>query len=236
MSDQKRWFKLWHSALSDPDLIALPPEIRWAWAALGAYTNEHGTNGRIKIIPPNPYLSAVCGVTDDALLATIKLLPHIDIEEGKNGDGSWNVTWRNWYKYQVDSSASRTSQWRRSKRRGEEKRREEKREVRKDSMSGSGNPTPPASNLGDESREVLAWLNAKAGRNYRPSKTNLDFIRCRLEERITVHQLKAIVSRKCREWAGDPKMRGYLRPATLFNKTKCEQYLGELPALEQGCE
>lgn len=85
-----------------------------------------------------------------------------------------------------------------------------------------------ASRNGHEARDVLAFLNRKAGRNYRPSDTNLDFIRARLKSGIHSWQLKAIVSRKVKEWAGTDQDH-YLRPATLFNKTKCEQYLGELP-------
>jgi uncharacterized phage protein (TIGR02220 family) len=81
-------------------------------------------------------------------------------------------------------------------------------------------------------REILAWLNAKAGRNYRPVPANLDLIVARLRDGLQPYQLKAVVSRKVREWRGDPKMARYLRPETLFGKTKCEQYVGELPPTE----
>ena len=81
---------------------------------------------------------------------------------------------------------------------------------------------------GVETRRVLDFLNTTAGKRFRPSKTNLDFIRCRLEDGISEDDLRKIVVRKSREWLPDPKMRGYLRPATLFNRTQCEQYLGEL--------
>jgi uncharacterized phage protein (TIGR02220 family) len=76
--------------------------------------------------------------------------------------------------------------------------------------------------------QILDWLNTKSHRNYRPSDTNLAFITNRLKDGIADWQLRAIVTRKCREWDTD-EMRRYLRPATLFNKTKCEQYVGELP-------
>ena len=81
---------------------------------------------------------------------------------------------------------------------------------------------------GVESRQILDFLNTTAGKRFRPSKTNLDFIRCRLEDGITHDQLRKIIVRKSREWLPDQKMRNYLRPATLFNRTQCEQYLGEL--------
>ena len=43
-------------------------------------------------------------------------------------------------------------------------------------------------------------------------------------------QLRAVVARKVAEWRDDPKMQKFLRPETLFNKTKCEQYVGDLAA------
>ena len=86
----------------------------------------------------------------------------------------------------------------------------------------------PASRNGHEALNILEWLNRKSHRNYRPSDTNLNFIRARIKDGIADWQLKAIVSLKCEQWTGTD-MEKYLRPATLFNKTKCEQYLGELP-------
>ena len=79
---------------------------------------------------------------------------------------------------------------------------------------------------------ILAWLNAKAGRSYRPVAANLDLIRARLTDGIQPWQLRAIVSRKVREWGSDARMQRFLRPSTLFGKEKCEQYVGELPAQE----
>ncbi len=80
----------------------------------------------------------------------------------------------------------------------------------------------------DAAREVLNYLNRKAGRNFRATDVNLTLIRARLKDGITAEQLKAIVSRKVREWGSDEKMAKYLRPATLFNREKAEQYVGEL--------
>jgi uncharacterized phage protein (TIGR02220 family) len=77
---------------------------------------------------------------------------------------------------------------------------------------------------------LLAFLNHKAGRNFQPSAVNLDFIRARLKDGASVDHCRAIIGRKTAEWKGDPKTAVWLRPATLFNRTKFAQYLGELPA------
>lgn len=80
----------------------------------------------------------------------------------------------------------------------------------------------------EKAREVLAFLNTKAKRSYRPVEANLELIVARLKSGVEVQEFKSVIAKKCREWLGDAKMSLYLRPATLFNKTKFEQYLGEL--------
>lgn len=43
-----------------------------------------------------------------------------------------------------------------------------------------------------------------------------------------MEDIKSVVAKKCREWIAEEKMNIYLRPATLFNKTKFANYKGEL--------
>ncbi len=73
--------------------------------------------------------------------------------------------------------------------------------------------------------EVLEFLNQKASRNYRSVEENLRFIRARLNT-CSVADLKGVIARKTREWLNTEHAK-YLRPATLFNATKFEQYIGE---------
>lgn len=80
----------------------------------------------------------------------------------------------------------------------------------------------------DSVSEVLDHLNSKANRNYQAVPANTKLIAARMREGATVEQLKAVVDAKVREWAHDPKMREYLRPATLFNAEKFGQYVGAL--------
>jgi uncharacterized phage protein (TIGR02220 family) len=76
--------------------------------------------------------------------------------------------------------------------------------------------------------EILDHLNHKAGKAFKAVKSNLALIVARLKEGATVEECKAVVDTKVAEWCGDSKMRGYLRPETLFNATKFAQYVGEL--------
>lgn len=221
MADQQRWFKLWYSALADDHIQDLSGAERWAWVALGAYTKMHGTRGRVLISPNNTALASAMDVPKSDLLMVIKRLPHVVVEEGQNANGHFSVTWKNWNKYQVDSTVSQRVSSLRSKRRGEEKRKRGEETLAKANVTTlSGKP--------DDALELLAFLNHKAGRNFQPG-INADFIRARLKAGATVGQCRAVIGLKAGAWRGT-EMEKYLRPATLFNATKFAQYLGELPA------
>ncbi len=76
--------------------------------------------------------------------------------------------------------------------------------------------------------EVLDFLNEKTGRLYRPVESNLKLIIACLKSGATVDDCRQVIAKKSREWRSDAKMSEYLRPATLFNRVKFEQYIGEL--------
>lgn len=84
-----------------------------------------------------------------------------------------------------------------------------------------------------EARVVLHALNEAAGRHYRETQANLDFIRARLSEPdVTVDGCIAMIRRQVARWGSDPKMAEFLRPETLFNRTKFDAYYAarDLPA------
>ena len=70
---------------------------------------------------------------------------------------------------------------------------------------------------------IIYYLNEKAGTKYRPVESNLKFIRARLKD-YTEEDLKSVIDKKVAEWKGTD-MQMYLRPETLFNATKFENYL-----------
>lgn len=82
--------------------------------------------------------------------------------------------------------------------------------------------------INNEAIQVLEFLNEKAQRFYRPTETNLKLISARLAEGMTAQNLRSIIAKKLREWGDNPEMAMYLRPKTLFSRTNCEQYYGEL--------
>lgn len=73
---------------------------------------------------------------------------------------------------------------------------------------------------------VLAHLNDKTGKQYRwQSKDNQILLTARLKEGYTKEDLCKVVDNMCERWMGDEKMEQYLRPTTLFCRSKVEGYL-----------
>lgn len=75
---------------------------------------------------------------------------------------------------------------------------------------------------------LISFLNDKAGKNYRAVDSNLNPLMARMKEGATVQEIKSVIAMKVRQWGADEKMSEYLRPDTLFNKTKFWQYHGQL--------
>ena len=79
-----------------------------------------------------------------------------------------------------------------------------------------------------EAREVIDYLNAKTGSNYRHVDSNLKLVVDRLKSGVTVAQCKQVIDTKVAQWGKDPNMEQYLRPSTLFRAANFEQYLGQV--------
>ncbi len=91
----------------------------------------------------------------------------------------------------------------------------------------------PKAVLTENAKEVIDYLNSKAGTKYRYSETSLRHIRARLNEKYSVDDCKAVIDKKTAEWMGDAKMQQYLRPETLFG-SKFENYLNAPEAKPRG--
>ena len=78
----------------------------------------------------------------------------------------------------------------------------------------------------DDVAEVITYLNKVANKNYKPnSKANQKFTRSILKE-YSVADAKKVIDVKANEWLGT-KQELYLRPETLFNRTKFEAYINQ---------
>jgi uncharacterized phage protein (TIGR02220 family) len=83
---------------------------------------------------------------------------------------------------------------------------------------------PVAFQLTTEANHVLDYLNEKAGKKFRHTKTSQKHILARLREGFAGDDCRVVVDRKVADWSGNPEMAEYIRPQTLFG-TKFESYL-----------
>lgn len=98
------------------------------------------------------------------------------------------------------------------------------------------NKTPPIAPPDERQADVekvVAHLNEVTGKGFRAtSESTRKPIRARLEEGYTVDDCMAVIDVKVSQWWRDPKMKPYLRPETLFRKSKFEGYLQESPVAD----
>jgi len=83
-------------------------------------------------------------------------------------------------------------------------------------------------------KDILEFLNDQTGRKFRPVDVNLNFITARLKQGYTPAQCRAVIVRKKREaLESDDFNVKWLRPATLFNNEKFNQYVADVPDQEE---
>lgn len=80
--------------------------------------------------------------------------------------------------------------------------------------------------LMDSCKGAINYLNTLTGSKFKPSGTSVDLIKARLDEGYTFDDIKRVIDLKVKEWLGTP-MDQYLRPSTLFNRTKFQNYAGQ---------
>ncbi len=74
--------------------------------------------------------------------------------------------------------------------------------------------------------EVIKHLNNKTGKKFKPVDSNLKLVVARLKEGNSVGDITWVIDHKISEWKGNDYEK-YLRPSTLFNAEKFNQYIGE---------
>ena len=80
----------------------------------------------------------------------------------------------------------------------------------------------------DVESQILDFLIKRSGKQFKHVSSNLKLITARLKEGHSETEIVAVIERKIKEWGNDQKMCQYIRPATLFNAEKFNQYVGEL--------
>lgn len=84
--------------------------------------------------------------------------------------------------------------------------------------------TEPKSTRHADARAVLRLLNTHSGKSFREVDSNLAIISARLSEKgVELEGVKTMIARQCKRWLGTSQEE-YLRPETLFAKSKFDGY------------
>lgn len=75
-------------------------------------------------------------------------------------------------------------------------------------------------------KSVIEYLNLKCNSTYTLSKSNTECVASRIKEGYSLNDFKIVIDSKCRQWLGTEQEK-YLRPITLFQASKFENYLNE---------
>ncbi|MGG7209987.1 conserved phage C-terminal domain-containing protein [Clostridium baratii] len=95
-------------------------------------------------------------------------------------------------------------------------------------------------NINSIAEEVINYLNKLVGTNYNfRSSSILNLIEKRINEGYEAYNLKKVIKKKYYEWK-DTKYEKYLRPSTLFNDDRFDEYLNqkenkEVISVNQAC-
>jgi uncharacterized phage protein (TIGR02220 family) len=74
--------------------------------------------------------------------------------------------------------------------------------------------------------KVLKYLNEKANTSFTSKGSNAELISARIAEGYVYEDFVSVIDKKVADWKNSDWQK-YLRPSTLFNKTKFENYLNE---------
>lgn len=96
---------------------------------------------------------------------------------------------------------------------------------RRERNGGVNIPERPKKVVDEAALSVVNILNSLTGRNYRPTASHLEMISARLGEKgVDLDGVVKMMKHRVALWGDDPKMREYLRPETLFRRSKFDSY------------
>lgn len=95
-------------------------------------------------------------------------------------------------------------------------------------VEGKGGGKELISSKLDDIEKIILYLNEKSGKSFENVESNRKLIKARINEGHSIGKLISVIDQQCKLWINDQKFKKYLRPATLFNAEKFNQYVGEL--------
>lgn len=104
MADNKRWFKVWTDLIGDFFLEEMPLEDVGRFALLGCLIAKKGDNGSYTV--SGDVLRKIMGLEngEDNMHRLNPFLEHFNVEIKDLGNDTYDVSFKNWRKFQVDST------------------------------------------------------------------------------------------------------------------------------------
>lgn len=234
------WFRMYGDMPDDPKIGTLSDSEFRTWVEMLCIACKADAEGNTKLTSDTVNWALRRDVTCDVTALSQRELVTV------NGDGEYVI--KAWEKrqYKTDSSTKRTREYRERKKskanndaacpacdvtvtdvRQKSDVLEQNRTEYIKPLSDKSDGAPKDSIPNTTAREALDYLNLKTGAHYRPVEANLKLVRARLAEGATMDEIKSVIDMKARDWGGTDSAK-YLRPETLFNATKYNQYVGQV--------
>lgn len=235
------WFRLYSEFATDPKVQMMPEAMQRRLIMLFCLQCSNGIE-TFHETERETAIAFAMRISETELAETKELF----LRRGFIND-DWTLA--NWDKrqYVSDSSTARVRKHRAAKKQAEKqgetlpKRSSNALEQNRtdteqsiETLSGKPDVAPKDSPEVVQAKKAIDYLNFKTNSRFQKIPTNLDLVKARLSEGFTWDDVKAVIDRQVLMWADDPKMSEYLRPSTLFNKTKFAQYAGKTNPENEG--
>ena len=246
------YFGDWRKA---PEIRALDLDVRMIWFEMIGYMWESTERGYLTINgkpPTHSTLARMIGIditklqqalqqlsefdvysvrTSDGAIYSRKMVHNIDVSEKRAGAGKKGMKSR--YSKQIDNKHSNIVITKSITNTENEIEYENEIEsvLEKEGLGEKTNPPSIADTIPSSKAysiyDITRYLNSKTGGSLNPEhRAYCSIILQRLDEGISLDQLRAVIDRQVNLWLSDPKMRGYLVPTTLFGDN-FDKYLND---------
>lgn len=216
-----QWFRMYHEFATDPkiQMLSESDQRRFVMLLCLRCSNEDVTL-------QDDQVAFQLRISNEDYAETKLSLVGLGLLDDENKPTAWNKR-----QFKSDSSAKRVAAHRERKKKGKKQpcnvTETKSNALDTDSDTDTEITKTLMSGKPDDASQIIEYLNAQTGKNFQTVDSNLKFIRARMNEGRSLDEIRNVIDRKILEWSGTDSDH-YLRPATLFNAEKFNQYFGQL--------
>lgn len=227
------------------------------WIMLLTLAGKCGIDGKLEVVEGVPYtpemIASAIGYSRNVTVTALELFRQISMV--KKVENTYQIC--GWEEYQSVGAMERSKALNRERQRRYRAKNKEEATLEKNNAclrdsnvtvthqnknknknikeEPKGSKKKSAQNFSAEISEILAYLNSKTGKRFKPTTdSHVRLIGARLKDGYSVADCKKVIDIKCAEWLKDPKMAKYLCPSTLFAASHFDDYLNQETATPSG--